>query len=209
MSAEADLQLILDAAARTPCVGPQDPANVAAWVSGAARRMVELQAKVDHLTACYTSAEREIAGFDDTIKDMMADAQCAVKVGTQAAQAYAQQVVITVQKELNDLKAGNQRLVAETGVLKTLLAQRDKEAQETLTDAVKVEQERNAIRRLVRSLFEDYLDQVEESDSGREFRPISIGCCRAAEVEPLTQLLKDLRVAVGLPAEAPKLERHS
>lgn len=64
------------------------------------------------------------------------------------------------------------------------------------------------VRRLVRTLFTDYLDQVEESDSGREFRPISISCCRTGEVEPLTQLLKDLRVAVGLPAEAPRLERE-
>lgn len=143
VSTEADLQLIYDAATQTPCLNPRNATDVAAWVLGAARRMTELQAKVD--------------------------------------------------------------------LLSTLLKQRDAEAQDTLADAVKVEQERNEVRRLVRSLFEDYLDVIEESDSGREFRPISIGCCRAGEVEPLTQLLKDLRVAVGLPAEAPapELERRA
>ena len=141
MSTEADLQLIYEAAAKTPCLNPSSAPDVAAWIVGASLRMTELQAKLDHVTTCYQNAEREIAGFDGTAKDMAAHA----------------------------------RECWESG---------------------------DEVRRLVRSLFNDYLDVIEESDSGREFRPITIGCCRVAKVEPLNQLLKDLRVAVGLPPVA-------
>ncbi|MFI3218237.1 MAG: hypothetical protein QX189_03870, partial [Methylococcales bacterium] len=42
--------------------------------------------------------------------------------------------------------------------------------------------------------FNKYLNIVEESDSGRLFNPITIGCCRVMKVEPLGQLLEKMRV---------------
>jgi hypothetical protein len=42
---------------------------------------------------------------------------------------------------------------------------------------------------LVKEFFEKYLNRVEESDEGREFSPITLGCCRAAMLEPLNNLL--------------------
>ena len=48
---------------------------------------------------------------------------------------------------------------------------------------------------LVRKLF-DYLDYTEESDSGREFHPITIGCCRAMLMEPFGLILKELKNSI-------------
>lgn len=45
----------------------------------------------------------------------------------------------------------------------------------------------------VKDFFDNYLDVVEESDSGREFHPISIGCCRAMKLEPLGKLLRVMK----------------
>ena len=46
---------------------------------------------------------------------------------------------------------------------------------------------------LVKDFFENYLDTWEESDSGREFHPITISCCRCMKVEPLDKLLTRMR----------------
>jgi hypothetical protein len=46
---------------------------------------------------------------------------------------------------------------------------------------------------LIKDLFENYLDTWEESDSGREFHPITISCCRCMKIEPLDILLKRMR----------------
>lgn len=46
---------------------------------------------------------------------------------------------------------------------------------------------------LVRDFFENYLDVWEESDSGREFHPIHISCCRCMKIEPLNILLERMR----------------
>ena len=46
----------------------------------------------------------------------------------------------------------------------------------------------------VKEFFNKYLNIVEESDSGRLFNPITIGCCRVMKVEPLGQLLEKMRV---------------
>lgn len=40
---------------------------------------------------------------------------------------------------------------------------------------------------LNRELF-NYFDYVEETDSGREFHPIQISCCRVAAMRPLNML---------------------
>ena len=57
------------------------------------------------------------------------------------------------------------------------------------------------LKGLVKELFEEYLDVVEESDSGREFHPITISCCRCMKVEPLNILLKRMRELSGANAE--------
>ena len=46
---------------------------------------------------------------------------------------------------------------------------------------------------LVKKFFKEYLDVVEVSDSGREFHPIMISCCRSMKIDPLNKLLKRLR----------------
>lgn len=125
----ADTQLIHEAAAKTPCLNPQDPAHVAAWIAGAARRMEELREELERQRTIW------LKGCD-----------CA----PEQACAFAR--------------------------------------------------ERDDLRSLVRSLFQDYLDVTEESElTGREFKPIHISCSRAAKIEPLGRLLVDLRRAAGLP----------
>ena len=57
------------------------------------------------------------------------------------------------------------------------------------------------LKGLVKELFEEHLDVVEESDSGREFHPITISCCRCMKVEPLNILLKRMRELSGANAE--------
>ena len=49
------------------------------------------------------------------------------------------------------------------------------------------------LKMLVKSFFDDYLDLVEETDSGREFHPIHISCVRALKTEPLDKLLNRMR----------------
>ena len=52
------------------------------------------------------------------------------------------------------------------------------------------QQERDAeLRACVKEFFEKYLNLVEESDSGKEFNPIVVSCCRAMMTEPLSNLL--------------------
>lgn len=53
--------------------------------------------------------------------------------------------------------------------------------------------EQEELKALVNSLFTDYLDVIEESDSGYEFHPIRISCGRCLELEPLGKLLNRLR----------------
>ena len=49
------------------------------------------------------------------------------------------------------------------------------------------------LQTLVKDFFENYLDVWEESDSGREFHPITISCCRCMKIEPLNILLERMR----------------
>jgi len=51
----------------------------------------------------------------------------------------------------------------------------------------------NELKLLVKELFDDYLDLVEETDSGRQFNPIYISCVRAMKSQPLSKLLKRMR----------------
>jgi len=49
----------------------------------------------------------------------------------------------------------------------------------------------------VKEFFNKYLNYVEESESGRLFNPITIGCCRAMMHKPLDELLEKMRVLSG------------
>ena len=49
------------------------------------------------------------------------------------------------------------------------------------------------LKAAVNELFSEFLDVVEESDSGREFHPIFISCSRSMKIKPLNTLLKKLR----------------
>lgn len=45
---------------------------------------------------------------------------------------------------------------------------------------------------VVRQFF-TYLDTTEESDSGREFHPVHLSCCRAAWVKDLNRVIADMK----------------
>ena len=49
--------------------------------------------------------------------------------------------------------------------------------------------EQDELSACVREFFEKYLNRVEESDSGKEFHPITVNCCRAMMIKPLDELL--------------------
>ena len=49
----------------------------------------------------------------------------------------------------------------------------------------------------VRSFFNDYLDQREESDSGRVFAPIAISNCRCMTLDPMSKLMMKMRELSG------------
>lgn len=53
------------------------------------------------------------------------------------------------------------------------------------------------LRQLVYEFFTNYLNLVEESESGRLFNPITIGCCRVMMLEPLDRLLDRMRELSG------------
>jgi hypothetical protein len=61
---------------------------------------------------------------------------------------------------------------------------------------------------LVREFFDDYLDVQEESDSGRVFNPIYIGCCRCMKIEPLSKLLNKMRQISGAKVRGGEMKPH-
>jgi hypothetical protein len=68
---------------------------------------------------------------------------------------------------------------------------------DVLRTLVKEEESVDELKECVHEFFTKYLNRVEESDSGREFNPITIGCCRALMMGPLNQLLERMRVLSG------------
>ena len=48
---------------------------------------------------------------------------------------------------------------------------------------------------LVKELF-SYLDTIEISDSGREFHPISISCCRVMKMKELSECIEALKASI-------------
>jgi hypothetical protein len=65
--------------------------------------------------------------------------------------------------------------------------------------------ENDELKATVRSLFEDFLNVREESDSGRVFAPVTLSSCRVMMTEPLSNLLNKMRKLSGA-KPAPKSE---
>lgn len=65
--------------------------------------------------------------------------------------------------------------------------------------AQEMHNEENALelQELVKEFFTKYLNYVEETDSGRPFNPVTIGCCRSLMLEPLNKLLDRMRELSG------------
>jgi hypothetical protein len=57
--------------------------------------------------------------------------------------------------------------------------------------------EHEELKAAVRSFFNDYLDQREESDSGRVFAPIAISNCRCMTLDPMSKLMTKMRELSG------------
>jgi len=57
------------------------------------------------------------------------------------------------------------------------------------------------LQSLVKELFEEFLDVIEESDSGIEFHPTTINTVRCLQIEPLFILLKRMRELSGAKLE--------
>jgi hypothetical protein len=53
--------------------------------------------------------------------------------------------------------------------------------------------DKDELKSLVKSFFEDYLDYTEVSDSDKEFHPIYISSCRVLMTQELSELLKRMR----------------
>lgn len=53
------------------------------------------------------------------------------------------------------------------------------------------------LRHLVKTLFNDYLNAVEESEGGKLFFPTTISTCRAMKIAPLNNLLEEMRQLSG------------
>ena len=60
---------------------------------------------------------------------------------------------------------------------------------EQLVAEMRNEEDALELQKLVKEFFENYLHRVEETDSGKEFSPVMIRCCRVFLLEPLNNLL--------------------
>jgi hypothetical protein len=57
--------------------------------------------------------------------------------------------------------------------------------------------EKDELKECVKEFFDSYLNHIEETDSGKKFRPIEITCCRALMLGPLDQLLTKMATLSG------------
>jgi hypothetical protein len=60
-----------------------------------------------------------------------------------------------------------------------------------------MEPREDELKECVHEFFTKYLNYVEETDSGRPFNPVTIGCCRSLMLEPLNKLLDRMRELSG------------
>jgi len=59
------------------------------------------------------------------------------------------------------------------------------------------EQQDIELRLCVKEFFEKYLNRTEESDGGKVFHPITVSCCRVMMMQPLSNLLHEMRELSG------------
>lgn len=83
----------------------------------------------------------------------------------------------------NKSGATTEILPKETNLLNLEYTHRQKESLSKAPDELQL---------LVKEFFDKYLNRMEESDSGIEFNPITISCCRVLMLEPLNKLLKKM-----------------
>lgn len=60
------------------------------------------------------------------------------------------------------------------------------------------------LKEAVKEFFK-FLDYTEESDSGRVFHPISLGCCRAMMSKPLGDCLEKMKRLANEPPNLPRV----
>lgn len=68
---------------------------------------------------------------------------------------------------------------------------------EAIAAELRNEEDALELQGLVKEFFDRYLNRVEESDEGRLFNPVTIGCCRAMMVKPLGELLQKMHRLSG------------
>ena len=72
---------------------------------------------------------------------------------------------------------------------------------EQLAAEMRNEEDALELQKLVKEFFEKYLNRVEVTEEGQEFSPITLGCCRAAMLEPLNTLLDRMAKLSGAKAK--------
>jgi hypothetical protein len=53
------------------------------------------------------------------------------------------------------------------------------------------------LQEVVKEFFNRFLNRVEDSEEGKLFNPVTIGCCRALMIQPLHEILERMRVLSG------------
>ncbi len=102
-------------------------------------------------------------------------------------------------EDLNDAKAAEQEPLIQwldSAAEQAALTQRGKGIA-LIRAEMKQEQRDAELRVCVKEFFERYLNRVEESDSGKEFYPITVSCSRALMHEPLNTLLAKMSSLSG------------
>ena len=77
------------------------------------------------------------------------------------------------------------------------LAEEITEGFEALKKIRELQAENDELKAVMRSLFEDFLNVREESDSGRVFAPVTLSSTRCMMTEPLGNLLNKMRELSG------------
>ena len=101
--------------------------------------------------------------------------------------AQAMEIRASIRRQATSRKSvqenANDRLADQLDEAATMLRQQQAEIEE--------------LKAAVRSFFNDYLDQREESDSGRVFAPIYISNCRCMTLDPMSKLMSKMRELSG------------
>jgi hypothetical protein len=102
-------------------------------------------------------------------------------------------------EELNDTKT-EQLTDEEFEALAEVYGKKETEQDIAILEkniALMREQQDIELRLCVKEFFEKYLNYAEESDSGKMFHPITVSCCRVMMMQPLSNLLHEMRELSG------------